>query len=141
MHCVVKGSVKDVKDSSAPRGLLPDAIPNDEPYRSLWAAVLGMAIMDLLGAEEKGLELWFASEDANPMSFAWICGVLDLDPHQVRLRMLKCDASALQAMRKLGRYAQPQPAPERLLRADPAARVIGSSSVRLHAAASTAISR
>lgn len=67
--------------------------------RSLWAAVLEMAIRDATGerprysggysnAVRNSAIRWLMSESLEPSSFRWICVLFDFDPAVVRRRVL-----------------------------------------------------
>lgn len=62
------------------------------PERRLLGAVLGRAVLDLSSDDEKLVEEtenWFNEplvENPNPLTFQYICEVLDLDPIQIRAK-------------------------------------------------------
>lgn len=64
--------------------------------RSLWAAVMAEAILDLRSGKFPALKLWFSSDEMRPRSFAWICSLLDWEPGRVRARILQRDGRRIQ---------------------------------------------
>ena len=68
----------------------------EESCKQLWFAVLKQAIKD---AQEhysmygENAQLWFNSKNQETASFLWICGILDIDPALIRMRLITSRAN------------------------------------------------
>lgn len=58
------------------------------PFRALWSAVLTTAFADL---DDRNREIvadarkWIDSEDTSPQSYFWVCQILGVNPHDLRM--------------------------------------------------------
>jgi hypothetical protein len=107
---------------TAPIGLLPEQFGRQGsthaamPEVQLMLAMLEQALCDLeLGQRCDRRRIdgvgafwdavgWLAADEPDvPFSFAWICGVLELDPDRVRRRVLRWDRPVPKPRREIGR--------------------------------------
>ena len=65
---------------------------NEYGERSLWAAVLHLAVLDFKsgrGANHSAAYRWIISDATEPTSFIWVCGVLSFDHLVIRKKILQ----------------------------------------------------
>lgn len=74
-------------------GLYPQIKAPDRPARNLALAILNQAFRDIVSPNRVSQEWetwkrdaarWFSSEDVDPGSFHWVCGVLEVDSSKLR---------------------------------------------------------
>ena len=59
------------------------------PERALWRAVLRLAIADMAVPGFRAAAMrWIDSQDSHAGSFLWICDMTEIDPRDVRRRVI-----------------------------------------------------
>lgn len=92
--------------------LYPQVKTPDRPARNLALAILNQAFRDVLSpnrssqgwnAWQRDASRWFSSEDDDPGSFHWVCGVLEMDSSKLRAWLETYKNSGLQGRKEVAR--------------------------------------